>query len=778
MMVATLIWGSLGWLPVAIGVVAFLTGLLLWRYSQVRISASVRSLAIGLKLIAILLLVACLLEPMFQGQRPRPGANLFAVVVDNSQSMQVQQQRSDAVRTAVQADSSWKTRLGQDFDLRTYEVDQQLRRVNSFEQLSFDGLASLLETGLDSLRNRMGQRPAAGVLLFSDGNATDVNSQAEVWSQFQAPIYPVVFRESSQPLDLSLRQVGVTQTNFEAAPVTLDAVVAYSGQPDGNVVVQVLDEAGELVEEQLQSVDANRSELDFRFRFRPKATGLGFFQVVAFQESDRTQWQENQQVSEITEKNNVRWVTVDRGGGPYRILYVAGRPNWEFKFLRRALEEDAEISLLGMLRIAKKEPSFSFRDTGGLEDKNRLFQGFDGSDEDTVEAEDQPVLVRFGVESDDELRDGFPQGAEELFAYHAVILDDIEAKFFSPDQQLLLRRFVNQRGGGFMMLGGQESFANGNYDETPLGELLPVYVNMKGAAGDAEPTQWQLTREGWLQPWVRTRSTQASEERAISVMGSFRTMNRIADIKPGASVLVEGWQGREGTSPLLVTQRFGRGRSAALLTGDLWRWGMERPDPEQDDLSQVWRQMVRWLVADVPKRFETSIRTNESARSVELQFIVRDEEFGLLDNVSVPLEITLPDDKVIKLDASATDMAGTYAATFWPEQDGCYRLKASAVGPDGVQIGFEETGWTSQPSVAEYQDLSTDIAYLERLAQSTGGRLVKAEELDEFVRNLPQEKIPVTETWSYPLWHQPWFFLSAIVCLCGEWGLRRWKGLP
>ncbi|MEZ6116704.1 MAG: hypothetical protein R3C28_09040 [Pirellulaceae bacterium] len=778
MMVATLIWGSLGWLPVAIGVVAFLTGLLLWRYSQVRISAGVRSLAIGLKLVAILLLAACLLEPMFQGQRPRPGANLFAVVVDNSQSMQVQQQRSDAVRTAVQSDSSWRTRLGQDFDLRTYELDEQLRRVNSFEQLTFGGLASLLETGLDSLRNRMGQRPTAGVLLFSDGNATDVNSQENVWSQFQAPIYPVVFRESPQQTDLSLRKVGVTQTNFEAAPVTLDAVVAYTGQSNGNVVVQVLDVTGEVVEEQQQPVDSNRSELDFRFRFRPKAEGLAFFQVVTFQESDRTQWQEKQQVSEITEKNNLRWVTVDRGGGPYRILYVAGRPNWEFKFLRRALEEDAEISLLGMLRIAKKEPSFSFRDTGGLEDKNRLFQGFDGSDDDTVEAEDQPVLVRFGVDTDDELRDGFPQGAEELFAYHAVILDDIEAKFFSPDQQLLLRRFVNQRGGGFMMLGGQESFANGSYDETPLGELLPVYVNMKGAAGDAEPTQWQLTREGWLQPWVRTRSTQASEERAISVMNSFRTINRIADIKPGASVLAEGRQGRDATVPLLVTQRFGRGRSAALLTGDLWRWGLERPDPEQDDLSQVWRQMVRWLVADVPKRFETSIRTNESARSVELRFTVRDEEFGLLDNASVPLEITLPDDKVIKLDATATDMAGTYAATFWPEQDGCYQLKASAVGPDGVQVGSEETGWTSQPSVAEYQDLTTDMAYLERLAQSTGGRLVNADQLDEFVRNMPQDNIPVTETWSYPLWHQPWFFMSAIVCLCGEWGLRRWKGLP
>ena len=41
---------------------------------------------------------------------------------------------------------------------------------------------------------------------------------------------------------------------------------------------------------------------------------------------------------EATLANNRRLATVDRGGGPYRVLYVGGRPNWEFKFLRRAVE--------------------------------------------------------------------------------------------------------------------------------------------------------------------------------------------------------------------------------------------------------------------------------------------------------------------------------------------------------------------------------------------------------------------------------------------------------
>ena len=44
---------------------------------------------------------------------------------------------------------------------------------------------------------------------------------------------------------------------------------------------------------------------------------------------------------------------------------------------------------------------------------------------------------------------------------------------------------------------------------------------------------------------------------------------------------------------------------------------------------------------------------------------------------------------------------------------------------------------------------------------------------DEVIRHAD-----VTEPYVSPVWHQPWVFLLAILCLTAEWGLRRWKGLP
>ena len=204
---------------------------------------------------------------------------------------------------------------------------------------------------------------------------------------------------------------------------------------------------------------------------------MTFHRLQVFAAADRATFLVDQTTREATSENNTRTLLVKRGGGPFRILYASGRPNWEFKFLRRALEKDDEIQLIGLLRIANKEPKFQFQDRSGTGDANRFFEGFEDAEEADNETYDQPVFVRIILDDSQELAEGFPSTVETLFAYDAVILDDLEASFFSPDQMLLLRRYVSQRGGGLLMLGGVSSFAQGGYARTPIGEMLPVYLN-------------------------------------------------------------------------------------------------------------------------------------------------------------------------------------------------------------------------------------------------------------------------------------------------------------
>jgi hypothetical protein len=233
--------------------------------------------------------------------------------------------------------------------------------------------------------------------------------------------------------------------------------------------------------------------------------------------------------------------------GPYRILYLAGRPNWEYKFLRRALDEDAELSLTSLIRIANREMKFSFRNSK-MDSTNPLFSGFEDVSDDEKQQYDEPVYARLGVRNSGELQKGFPKDAEELFEYSALIIDDLEHQFLTLDQQQLIRQFIAVRGGALLALGGQESMRGPEFRDSVLGQILPLY-------GDSEPMtsgipelfqeppetlRFHLTREGWLQPPMRLSDDEASERKRLETMPEFQVFNRTSRLKPGASILVEG----------------------------------------------------------------------------------------------------------------------------------------------------------------------------------------------------------------------------------------------
>jgi hypothetical protein len=335
------------------------------------------------------------------------------------------------------------------------------------------------------------------------------------------------------------------------------------------------------------------------------------------------------------------------------------------------------------------------------------------------------------------------------------------------------------------MLGGQESFKNGRYDRTLMGDLLPVYADEVPAAPPDARYRLSLTREGWLEPWVRLRPEEDAERKRLEAMPAFYTMNQVRGIKPGATVLaraeIEGGGG--ATVPALVEQHFGQGRTAALLIGDLWRWSLRRPDKAEDDLPKAWRQIVRWMVAEVPKRVDCAIAPggcdDGPDGTLRLSVRVRDPAYAPLDNATVNVRITGPGGESVELRGEPSErQSGLYETVYVPRQPGAYRAQVTAAAPDGSDAGTLATGWTSDPAAEEFHDLRSNRALLERLASATGGQVVKSSDVQSLVESLPTRKAAITEPYVRPVWHQPWVFLLAIACVTAEWGLRRWKGMP
>ncbi|MCC6421603.1 MAG: hypothetical protein IT429_25570, partial [Gemmataceae bacterium] len=622
---------------------------LLWSYRALA-GQPLRWLCLALKAIGLIALALCLLEPLWLGQRARPGANLFAVLADNSQGLQVRDQgetasRGESVRKLLDPQvSPWQSSLASTFDVRRYLFDARLQPTKDFSELNFEGRSTALGSALRTVAERFQGRPLAGVLLLTDGNATDLALGATPKPDGLPPIYPVVIGRRDAVKDIAVQQIAVTQTSFEDAPVTLQADVmtaGYRGQP---IVTRLVDRTGKTVQEQTAEARADGESLAFRFQLKPEQPGLSFYQVRSGTtgEAASTPPAEGAATtpsgtSEATLANNARVFVVDRGQGPFRVLYVSGRPNWEFKFLNRAVQLDEQVQMVALIRVAKREPKFDFRGRAG-ETSNPLFRGFGNQSPEEVQRYDQPVLVRLNTRDEMELRAGFPRTAEELYGYHAVIIDDLEAEFFSADQAQLLQKFVSERGGGVLMLGGMESFREGNYLRNPIGDMLPVYLDGQDAtAAEAPgPLQFQLAREGWLQAWARLRDNEADERARLEAMPPFEVFNRVRALKPGASIIASVRDNKGAELPALAVQRFGRGRTAALMVGDVWRWGM-KDAVAQADMGRAWRQLVRWLIADVPLRVQLTQEpvAADANGAIRLQVRVRDEKFQPVDDASV-----------------------------------------------------------------------------------------------------------------------------------------------
>jgi len=629
---AEIVFGRPYAIPYAIASGICLVLLSLWSYRRSSLSVPMRVFGVLLRAIGIGLMLYCLLEPMGSLERPKPQANAIAVLLDNSASLSALMTTETAGETRtltrefeslISDDSLWTQELTKDFRVRRYLFDAGITPTESLQGWTGRGTASALRRSLQSIEQRYSGQSLAGVVLLTDGQATDrieaereslaavdgiASERGDGW-RGDVPVFPVLLRDGMDARDLSIQQISVQQSEFETAPVTLIAKISHRSLHGEDVLVELVDANGALVQSSSLRLGQADQPAMATFRFRPEKRGVQGYTVVAKLKNDRawdsvarTELPTRRSSDDVAYGNNRRFSVVDRGMGPYRILYLSGRPNWEFKFLRRALDEDPELQLTALIRIANKEPKFSFRNTK-MDATNPLFSGFEDVSQEEKEKYDEPVYARLGVKQSGELKMGFPKDASELFDYSAVVLDDLEHDFLTLDQQQLLRQFVSIRGGVLVVLGGQECMRGKSFRDSVLGQLLPVYgdpnlpefYTPSGVSESDEQSEesvaFALSREGWLQPFMRLSDQEVGERRRLERMPRFEVWNRTSQVKPGASVWAEGELGEGGKVPLVVSQRFGRGRTCAFMIGDFWRWGLRS---EEEDRGEVFQACGNW----------------------------------------------------------------------------------------------------------------------------------------------------------------------------------------
>ena len=696
-----------------------------------------------LRMAALALVLFCLFRPSLIVRAAVPQQNVVAVLLDDSRSMQIPdwggQPRGEFVKQSFGApESPIMKALSDRFLVRVFRFSSTAGRLESPNDLTFNGSQTRLGRALDGAREELAGLPVSGVVLVSDGADTSDTSLADALLGMKAeklPVYTVGVGTPQLPRDIQIDRVSTPRSVLKDASLIVDVVVTHTGYAGRTVTVDVEDE-GRIVGSEQVRLPADGSPATARVRAAASEAGPRLFKFRVAPLPD-----------EVVTQNNVRETLIQVRDTRERILYFEGEPRFEMKFLRRAIADDKNLSVVSLQRTADNK------------------------------------FMRLGVEGAEELEGGFPKTREELFSYKGLILGSIEAAAFTGDQLQMIADFVDRRGGGLLMLGGARSFAEGGYGGTPVADALPLAIDPRTRAsdpGDLMRLQILPTRAGQTHASTQIAASEEASAARWRDLPQATSVNAPLPPKPAATVLLTGTDERGRSQPILTWHQYGRGKAVALTLQDTWQWQMHASITLEDQTHEnYWRQMLRWLVDGVPGVVDarTTQERVEPGEAVTVEATVMDKTYVELNDASVSARVTLPNGGTTDVPLEWTgERDGLYRGTFVSTDAGTYEVAIdSSRGASiiGSGVAFMRAG----PSDAEFFDPTMHEGPLRRIAEETGGRFYTPDTTAGMAEDVRYAGRGVTSVEERELWNMPIILIALMGIVCAEWGYRRAVGL-
>jgi uncharacterized membrane protein len=732
------------WVTILLGACAIGGSYWLYRRTTGALPSSWRYGLAGLRAAAFLLIIFILLQPVLRLRSVIPQQNFVAVAYDTSRSMEIRDGAENRSRLEIEQQllrpdgSPLLKELAAKFKLRLFRFSGSAERTAQFENASRHGNITDLERSLNQVAGELAGTPLAGIVLITDGADNHSANLETMAAQFRArsiPVYAIGIGSPELRHDVEILRITAPRKVLKDTMVEAEVSVRSWGYAGRSGKLMVLDQERQLQNQEI-TLGSDGEVKTYRVRFSSQTAGPRIFKFRAEAFPDET-----------IQENNDQTVMIRVEDEQPQILYVEGEPRWEYVFLRREILSDKNLRLVTLLRQA------------------------DGK------------FLRQGVESASTLAKGFPTDKAELFKYKAIIFGSVEASFFTFDQLRLISDFVSQRGGGFLMVGGKNSFGQGGYINTPLEDVLPLNLGQNaGAIPGFQDLEFKvrLTNYGIEHPICRLSVFEDQNRKRWDAAPVLTGFNPTFGLKPGATALAQGsLLDARGQNPIVLAfQRFGRGKAVAFTTASSWRWRMGQE--YSDNFHELfWKQMLRWLVSDAPDPVMVAAEKHSYSfdDTVVFHAEANDSAFMPLNNVQLTTNVKAPSGQIIPAElAWDVDKDGAYSGAFKPQETGIYEI-ASEAFQGGKSLGTAKTDFRVAESGEEFHDAAMNLSLLKRLSSDTGGRYYSSGD----VRFLPED-IAYTDKGASrleekALWDMPFLFLLLASLISVEWIFRKRKGL-
>jgi uncharacterized membrane protein len=724
------------WLLV-VAVAAGLAALIWWRVPKPasRTSRWRAGVIWALQSLLLAVLLWMLWQPALTVTELRPQQNVVALLIDDSRSMGlIEDGASREAQARGVLEGGVLAAVARRFQTRLYRFDTRLTRIQDLQQLQPTGAATHIGASLRQLAAETADLPVGAVVLLSDGqdNANGVDADTlSALRERHIPVHTVGFGAEQSAHDVEIDTASVAPralANSRLAAVVRFHQRGYAGRASRLVVRDGEHVLGSRTVT-FTADDAPQSETVL---FNVGPAGVKALQFAL-----------DVQPGEQNLANNVLTRLVNVDAEPRSVLYVEGEPRWEYKFIRRAADDDHLLRLVSMLRTSENK------------------------------------LYRQNVQDPQELASGFPTRAEDLFTYQALIIGSVEATYFTPAQRELIRQFVDRRGGGLLLLGGRFALADGGWGASDLADLLPTVLPSGRNTFHVDPATVQLTAAGTDSPVTRLVDDPAANVERWKKLPYLMDYQDPGVPKPAAQVLAT-LTGGGHSMPMLITEPYGRGRSAVLATSGTWRWQMSLPlgDPSFD---LFWQQLLRWLVTDSHGHVQAAVDAPELQDDghVVVSAEVRDQEYQPVADAVVEAHILGPDGLSARVPlAPVSGSPGRYQADWNAPRPGDYLTELTAQRQAaGAALGRDVLSFRRVDGAAENFHTPQNREMLTRIAQLTGGRYWRPDELSGLADQISYSPAGITTHGTRELWDMPALLLLILTLAGTEWLLRRRWGI-
>ena len=686
-----------------------------------------------LRVVTFVLLLVILLRPELEFKKSHSLKNHIAILLDNSKSLSIKTfpkevPRIDLVRKTLESNKEYFDQLKKDFQVDTYFVSDGIEKVSSrLKDYQANRPYTDYRRVLEELNKIYENKSLQGVFLFSDG-ADLTQEPGEIspdilksLTRINGPVHTLQAGSNDQFRDLALESVSAPDFGFVQQPVRLSLTVFSSELGNRNVPL-VLKEGDRILVSKIIEIREDQKEYKVDLQFTPRKIGKRIYTLNLPRFAEESILTNNQKEFEVD-------VARDR----IRILHLNGRPSWDSRYLREVLANNPRVDLLSF---------FILRNMG----------------DDVVAPTSELSLIPFPSNL---LFDDY------LSSFDLIIFQNFKYEPFIDKKYLSnIRKYV-EKGGAFLMVGGELSFQGGSYSHTPIEDILPV--SFKDVETRFIDKEFRPKISGDFSNHPILRLEKELNEEVWSSLPPLHGANMGLVANKDAYVLLKN----ESESPILVAGEFGEGRTALLATDSIWNWGFGEAGGRY--FHRFWNNVIDWLIAEPETRrlqLESDKERYREEEQVLIKFKLLKENYQPAENITGKLTLSSRSGEVIAKELK-TDKLGGQVFPFIPEQSGFYE---AVIEIEGLQ---EKIMFSVLKDNAEFEKPLVNDFVLKKIAQVSGGQykvLDGTNDLSALQFENPEIKVK-SHSRSFSLWENWWAYGFVVGFLVMDWWLRRKAGL-